>query len=99
MKKIKVIIQGFGVVGASTAINIVSSNNFNNFFHVHCIDKTSQTGMKKIKNAKKGIFPISTSDKLLDFYLKKTLQKNKISFGLDQKEYEFLFLWTRNIKV
>ena len=77
MKKIKVIIQGFGVVGASTAINIVSSNNFNNIFHVHCIDKTSQTGIKRIEDAKKGIFPINTSDKLLDFYLKKALQKTK----------------------
>ena len=88
MKKIKVIIQGFGVVGASTAINIVSSNNFNNIFHVHCIDKTNQAGKIKINNAKKGIFPISTSDKLLNIYLKKALQKNKISFGLDQKEYK-----------
>ena len=88
MKKIKIIIQGFGVVGASTAINIVSSNDFNNIFHVHCIDKTSQTGIRRINDAKKGIFPINTSDKLLDFYLKKALQKNKISFGLDQKEYK-----------
>ena len=62
LKKIRVIIQGFGVVGASTAINIVSSNNFNNIFHVHCIEKTSQTGIKRIEDAKKGIFPINTSD-------------------------------------
>ena len=88
MKKTKVIIQGFGVVGASTAINIVSSNNFNNIFKVHCIEKANQTGITKINAAKKGIFPISTSDKLLDIYLKKALQKNKISFGFDQKEYK-----------
>ena len=88
MKKTKIIIQGFGVVGASTAINIVSSNNFNNIFKVHCIEKANQTGIKKINSAKKGIFPISTSDKLLDIYLKKALQKNKISFGFDQKEYK-----------
>ena len=88
MKKIKVIIQGFGIVGASTAINIVSSNNFNNIFHVHCIDKTNQAGIKKINNAKKGIFPVSTSDKLLNIYLKKALQKTKITFGLDQREYK-----------
>ncbi len=88
MKKIKIIIQGFGIVGASTAINIVSTNNFNNIFHVHCIDKTNQAGIIKINNAKKGIFPISTSDKLLNIYLKKALQKNKISFGWDQREYK-----------
>jgi len=88
MKNIKVIIQGFGVVGASTAINIVSSNNFKNSFNVHCIDKNNKEGVQKINLAKKGIFPIDTSDKLLNIYLKKALKKGKISFGYDPKEYQ-----------
>ena len=88
LNKIKVIIQGFGVIGASTAVNIVSSNNFDNNFQVHCIDKKNLAGIKKIYDAKKGIFPIKSSDKLLSTYLRKALYKKRISFGFDEKEYK-----------
>ena len=47
----KVIVQGFGVVGAATALNIVSSNNFKNNINVHCIEKNSQEGKRKIQLA------------------------------------------------
>ena len=53
----RVIVQGFGVVGAATALNIVSSNNFKNDINVHCIEKNSQEGKRKIQLASKGVFP------------------------------------------
>ena len=82
-----IIIQGFGAVGASTAVNIISSNNFINNFHVHCIDKNNKIGKVKISKARKGQFPLSSSDKLLNNFLKKGLRKKKISFGFDIKEF------------
>ena len=72
-----IIIQGFGAVGASTAVNIISSNNFINNFHVHCIDKNNKIGKVKISKARKGQFPLSSSDKLLNNFLKKGLKKKK----------------------
>lgn len=88
MKKKKIIIQGFGAVGAATAVNVVSSNNFRNNFCVHCIDRPNKEGYKKIFEAKQGIFPISTSDKSLGKYLKQGIKKNKITFGFDNKAYK-----------
>lgn len=82
-----IIVQGFGVVGASTALNIVSSNNFKNNFKVHCVEKNSTEGHQKILKAKKGIFPIKTSDKSLTYVLKKALKRNKLSFGFNKKVY------------
>ena len=82
-----IVIQGFGVVGASTALNIVSSNNFKNNFRVHCIEKNNTQSHKKIIKAKRGIFPINTSDKSLTHVLKKALKKNKLSFGFNKKAY------------
>ena len=59
------------------------------FFTSTVQTKQVKEALERIKDAKKGICSqSSTSDKLLDFYLKKALQKNKISFGLDQKEYK-----------
>ena len=76
----KVIVQGFGVVGAATALNIVSSNNFKNNINVHCIEKNSQEGKRKIQLASKGIFPIKTNDKSLNKTLKKALSLKLKSF-------------------
>jgi len=83
----RVIVQGFGVVGAATALNIVSSNNFKNDINVHCIEKNSQEGKRKIQLASKGVFPIKTNDLSLNKTLKKALSLNKISFGLNLKDY------------
>ena len=82
-----VVVQGFGVVGASTALNIVSSNNFKNNFNVHCVEKNTPEAIKKILKAKIGTFPIETSDKSLTQVLKKALKKNKITFGFNNTAY------------
>jgi UDP-N-acetyl-D-glucosamine dehydrogenase len=83
----KIVIQGFGVVGAATALNIVSSNNFRNNFKVHCVERRSAEGNKKVYMARKGICPIQSNDKSLDLTLKKALNKKKISFGFDYNGY------------
>jgi UDP-N-acetyl-D-glucosamine dehydrogenase len=87
-KNINVTIQGFGAVGASTAVNIISSNNFINNFHVHCIDRNNKIGKEKILEARMGQFPLSSSDKSLNNFLKKGLKKKKISFGFDVREFK-----------
>tara|TARA_B100000029_G_scaffold515600_1_gene623476 strand:- start:1246 stop:2604 length:1359 start_codon:yes stop_codon:yes gene_type:complete len=83
----KIVVQGFGVVGAATALNIASSNNFKNNFKVHCIEKKSPEGSQKIFMAQRGLFPIKTSDKSLGQALEKALNKNRISFGLNIRDY------------
>ncbi len=82
-----IVVQGFGVVGAATALNIVSSKNFKNTYKVHCVEKNSPEGIKKIIKARTGTFPIETSDKSLTFALKKALKKNKITFGFNKSVY------------
>ena len=44
----KIVVQGFGVVGAATALNIVSSKNFKNNYKVHCIEKKNLEVFNKI---------------------------------------------------
>ncbi len=83
----RIVIQGFGAVGASTAINVISSNNFKNNFKVHCIEKNNLQGIQKIINAKKGFFPLNSSDKLLNKYLRKAIKNKKITFGFKNKEF------------
>ena len=83
----KIVIQGFGAVGASTAINIISSNNFKNNFKVHCLEKNNLKGIQKIKNAKKGFFPLNSSDRLLNKYLRRATKNKRITFGFDNKEF------------
>ena len=91
-KNTNVTIQGFGAVGASTAVNIISSNNFINNFHVHCIDRNNKIGKEKILKARKGQFPLSSSDKSLNNFLKKGLRKKKISFGFNVKSSKMLII-------
>ncbi len=69
----KIVVQGFGVVGAATALNIVSSKNFKNNYKVHCIEKKNLAGVNKIENARMGKFPIETTDKSMSIALKKAL--------------------------
>ena len=45
----KIVVQGFGVVGAATALNIVSSKNFKNNYKVHCIEKKTLQVLIKLK--------------------------------------------------
>jgi UDP-N-acetyl-D-glucosamine dehydrogenase len=80
-------VQGFGYVGAANAVNIATSKYFQNY-KILCFEKENLKTVKFIDQAKKGIFPHKSNDKILINNFKK-LTKNKIlDFSFDKKKYK-----------
>ena len=80
-------VQGFGYVGAVNAVNIATSKHFQNY-KILCFEKENLKTIKFINQAKKGIFPHKSNDKILINSFKK-LTKNKIlDFSFDKKKYK-----------
>ena len=87
MKKNKIIaIQGFGYVGAVNAVNIAINKHFRNY-KILCFEKENFKTIKLINQAKKGIFPHKSNDKILIKNFKKLTKSKILNFSFDKKKY------------
>lgn len=90
-KEIKpiVCIQGLGFVGSamSTAVATASNSKGENIFNVIGVDLNNNTGIKRVKNINKGVFPFETTDKVLIDSLKKCVLKGNFKATHNEEYY------------
>ena len=79
-------VQGFGYVGAATAVNIALSKRLSNC-QVLCFEKKSKKTLEIIKKASNGVFPYNTNDRYLVNKFKELIKDGRIKFTFDKKEY------------